>query len=186
MPIADREPRLKPTYGPPARITPGLIEPGLVLSTEHAARIEGWATSRYPYEACGLLVGRDQGAESAAAETVSVVRARNLNRERPGDRYLLDPDTYLATDREARSNGLDIIGIWHSHPDCPARPSMTDLEGAWEGLSYVIVTTTEHGAGELRSWRLRDGAFVEEAIRHARTNPTHDRRHGAVQPEETT
>lgn len=88
----------------------------------------------------------------------------NLNHERPHDRYDLDPAGFLAADREARSAGLEIVGIWHSHPDHPARPSATDLAGAWEGWSYVIVAVTADGAGELRSWRLEDGRFAEEPL----------------------
>jgi proteasome lid subunit RPN8/RPN11 len=59
---------------------------------------------------------------------------------------------------------LEIIGIWHSHPDHPARPSETDRAAAWEGWSYLIASVTKHGVADLRSWRLQGKDFVEENI----------------------
>lgn len=127
-----------------------------------------FAQASYPLEACGLLVGR---AGDTKIDTVRVVPARNLNLERPEDRYLLDPQDFLATDRAARAEGLEIVGIWHSHPDHPARPSRTDLESAWEGYSYLIISTTADGAAALRSWRLVGDRFVEEAVEQEDTEP---------------
>ncbi len=127
-----------------------------------------FAQASYPLEACGLLVGR---AGDTKIDTVRVVPARNLNLERPEDRYLLDPQDFLAADRAARAEGLEIVGIWHSHPDSPARPSQTDLEGAWESYSYLIISTTADGAAALRSWRLVGDRFVEEAVEQEDTEP---------------
>lgn len=115
----------------------------------------------YPNESCGLLVGRLDG-DGVAVERVAT--ARNLSTERARDRYLLDPDDFLAADRTARAAGLEVVGIWHSHPDHPARPSVTDLEAAWEGYSYLIIAVTAAGAGDFRSYRLVDGRFREETI----------------------
>ena len=115
----------------------------------------------YPRETCGLLLGVRRGDEHVVTQ---VRRARNLNVERAEDRYELDPDDFLAADREARAAGLDIVGIWHSHPDHPARPSATDRDGAWPGWSYLIVSVGREGVGEIRSWRLNGGDFEEEKI----------------------
>ena len=52
----------------------------------------------------------------------------------------------------------------HSHPDCPARPSATDLEAAWEGYSYLIVAVTAAGDTDFRSWRLDGKVFLPERI----------------------
>ncbi len=120
--------------------------------------------SSYPFEACGLLLGR---VGDTRIDTVRIRPARNLNRDRPEDRYLLDPRDFLAADKAAQAQGLEIVGIWHSHPNNPAQPSQTDLEGAWEGYSYLIISTTADGAedaGAFRSWRLVGNRFVEETI----------------------
>ena len=116
----------------------------------------------YPEETCGLLLGTRNGAERVV---VGVRQARNLNVERARDRYEIDPEDFLAADREARAAGLDIVGVWHSHPDHPAMPSLTDVAGAWPGWAYVIVSVGPEGVSEIRCWELTRNDFQEEVIR---------------------
>ena len=115
----------------------------------------------YPEETCGLLVG---SAVDGERRVERVVQARNLNRARPRDRYELDPLDHLQADEAARRDGLEVVGVWHSHPDHPARPSETDRGAAWPGWSYVIAAVGASGLGELRSWRLEEAKFEEEEI----------------------
>ena len=122
----------------------------------------------YPCEACGLLIGRAGGTK---IEAIRIVPARNLNRDRPEDRYLLDPQDFLAADQAARAGGLEFVAIWHSHPNSPARPSSTDLDAAWEGYSYLIISATSAGAGEFRSWRLAGDHFEEELLEEEDMTP---------------
>lgn len=123
--------------------------------------IEAWAIAGFPLEVCGVLIGRPG---SGTVVVRRVVLARNLNRERAEDRYQLAPDDFLAADAQARGSGLEIVGIWHTHPSAPPKPSLTDLEAAWEGYSYLIVSVEEGAIVGWRSWRLEDGRFVEEPI----------------------
>jgi proteasome lid subunit RPN8/RPN11 len=116
----------------------------------------------YPFETCGVLVGRQTNGQ---IEVVRAEPARNLNTERAHDRYDLDPGDFLAADERARADGFEIVGIWHSHPDHPARPSETDRAAAWEGWSYMIVSVSRNGIADLRSWRLQSEHFVEEHIK---------------------
>ncbi|MEM7585490.1 MAG: M67 family metallopeptidase [Acidobacteriota bacterium] len=141
---------------------PGLAASELWLTEAQRRDLAYLVEASYPFEACGLLVGT---ADAQRIDVRDVFHARNLNVERARDRFLLDPDDHMAADRSARARGLDIVGIWHSHPDHPARPSVTDLEAAWEGFSYLIISTTCCGASDFRSWRLQSGKFIEEAIR---------------------
>jgi len=134
----------------------------LRLSYVLQIRIQDWARAGYPSETCGVLIGRSGGEET---EVEKVIAARNLNVERARDRYELDPAALLAADEAARDRGLEIIGIWHSHPDHPAVPSETDRAQAWHGWSYVIVSVSSGGVEDLRSWRLTGADFVEERIR---------------------
>lgn len=119
------------------------------------------ACAGYPNETCGLLIGRQQGVE---VEVMDTVIARNLNQVRAADRFELDPQDFLKADQEARAAGLELVGIWHSHPDHPAQPSVTDREFAWEGWSYLILSVQQGKLLHLKSWRLSDGLFVEEEI----------------------
>jgi len=98
---------------------------------EHAA--EG-----YPYEICGVMTGpRGSGLVSEAH------RARNIEQERPAVRYMIDPHDQLRIEREADDRGHDVIGYYHSHPDHPARASITDAERSWIGYVYVIVSVAK-------------------------------------------
>lgn len=135
---------------------------GLRLPCALQARLQDWARAGYPSETCGILIGRC-GDEDVRVE--EVLAARNLNVERARDRYELDPAALLAADEAARDRGLEIVGVWHSHPDHPAVPSATDREQAWRGWSYAIVSVSRGGVEELRSWRLTGTDFVEEMIR---------------------
>ena len=123
--------------------------------------IEENASNEYPNESCGLLIGGRNGVETVVE---SVTAALNLNSERAHDRYVLDPDDFARADRIAAAHDLDVVGIWHSHPDHPAEPSQTDLDAAWPGYSYVIVSVTKGRAGTVRSWRLTNGRFEEERV----------------------
>ena len=127
------------------------------------------AASAYPEECCGFLLGSPGAAEGEGVRVDEALAAEN---EQTGDRrrsFLIRPETVLGALRQARGRGLELVGYYHSHPDHPAEPSATDLEGAWPGVSYVIVPVSARGAGAARSWRLaadRSG-FVEEPMRAA-------------------
>ena len=134
----------------------------LLLPVEMRRRLEMVVEASYPFEACGVMIGR---LDHHRVVVEDVFHARNLNVERARDRFLLDPEDHLAADRVARQLGLEVVGFWHSHPDRSARPSEVDLEASWQGQSYLIVSTAALGPNVFRSWRLRDGRFLEEKIR---------------------
>ncbi|MDN0083574.1 M67 family metallopeptidase [Crenobacter sp. SG2305] len=119
------------------------------------------ARQGYPYEACGLLIGRREGS---VHHVVAMRQARNLNRERAHDRYELDPADYLTAELAARDAGQEIVGIWHTHPNHPARPSETDRAAAWPNWSYLILSVEAGGVAAVTSWRLDGEAFVEEEM----------------------
>ncbi len=111
------------------------------------------AASGYPDEICGLLVGT---ANTEGWLVNEVRQVANINQERAADRFQLDPAGYQAIDSELRGSGQEIIGVFHSHPDCPAKPSPTDLTNAWEGFVYPIVSVVEGQVAEVNCWVLTD------------------------------
>ena len=62
----------------------------------------------------------------------------------------------MRADKVARSENLEILGFYHSHPDAPARPSQYDLDHAWPVYSYVIVSVPGGEPAKMTSWVLRD------------------------------
>lgn len=121
--------------------------------------------SSYPYECCGLLLGKTAGA--GGKEVMEIFKAENLNKERANDRYELNPKDFLRADKHGAEKNLQIVGIYHSHPDHPARPSAVDTERAWEAYSYVIVAVKGGKESEANSFVLNSETrqFVQEELR---------------------
>lgn len=123
------------------------------------ARVRAHLEGAYPLEGCGLLVGRVAEGEQSALEFRPM---RNTVTDRPHDRYQLDPREQLAAQREAHQRGLEIIGIVHSHPDHPARPSQFDTDRALEirdsFSAYVVARVEAGGMIEARAFRLDEAA----------------------------
>lgn len=120
------------------------------IGGEALAALRAHGQRDYPREACGLLLGRQLGAKLEIDESYAV---KNLNQERSQDRYDLDQRGFLAADRKARTSGRDIVGIYHSHPDHPARPSEFDRTHGYPGWVYLIVQVVDGQPQDL-------GAFV--------------------------
>jgi len=116
-----------------------------------ATELQRIAPAGYPLEICGLLIGRLHGDEWQVDEVRQIA---NLNSERAADRFELDPAGYQQVDRELRGTGKEIIGVFHSHPDCPGKPSPTDLGSAWEGFLYPIISVCDGKWSEMRCWTL--------------------------------
>jgi proteasome lid subunit RPN8/RPN11 len=111
----------------------------------HLDAIATHGKTGYPYEVCGVLLGRY--GEGRVARPVEM---KNIETDQPRIRYLIDPAEHLRVQRESRDEGLDIIGYYHTHPDHPPRPSPTDLARAMAtgGLtdgSFHIVMSIEGG-----------------------------------------
>jgi proteasome lid subunit RPN8/RPN11 len=113
-------------------------------------QIYAHAKETYPYECCGFLLG------TFADEQVRQVRlATNLNKEQT-DRFVFDSKESLQVQLDADEAGLDIIGIYHSHPDWPPIPSQTDMESAWENQYFLIASVHEGMPLNTNVWRLAD------------------------------
>ena len=87
------------------------------LSARLRGQLEQRALAGYPHEVCGLLIGR---RVERGLEVTQVLEALNVSADRRR-RYEIDPVAYIDADDQACAQGLEIIGIWHSHPDHPAR-----------------------------------------------------------------
>jgi proteasome lid subunit RPN8/RPN11 len=116
-----------------------------------------------PEEACGILVGRRRGVSS---EVLCVVACRNVHEGSRRERFLLDPERQLAVQREAREQGLEILGYYHSHLNGSAAMSAEDLRQAHPWVSNVILAFRGGAFVEARSWRVNSrGGCEEEPLR---------------------
>jgi proteasome lid subunit RPN8/RPN11 len=109
------------------------------IESEPWAAMVSHARSTYPNECVGAMLG------SIDDDTKNVSVAIALPNSFDGsqaERYVLRPDDLAAASKEARQRNLDLIGIYHSHPDCDAYFSETDLKNSspWFCSSYVVLS----------------------------------------------
>lgn len=107
------------------------------------------AQAAYPDECCGAMLGRMEGSN----KTVSIaLRLENVSQGSRRARYELRPEDLLHADREARRRDMDLIGIYHSHPDCGAYFSETDLKNSCPWYSFVILSIAKGAFDHANSW----------------------------------
>ena len=100
-------------------------------------RMVAHARSAYPDECCGAMLGTIDDS----TKTVKVaVELENAYQGEKGSRYELRPEDLLQADRAARRQGMDLIGIFHSHPDADAYFSATDLKNSCPWYSFVVLS----------------------------------------------
>lgn len=112
----------------------------------------------YPDECCGVLLGH---ADDDCRTVAKTVRCGNTRSDSPRNRYHISPQELVRIQRQAREEGLEIVGFYHSHPDHPARWSQTDFaEAHWIGCSYVI-TSVDGGEAKITNSFLLAGDLEE-------------------------
>jgi proteasome lid subunit RPN8/RPN11 len=107
------------------------------------------AEATYPNECCGAMLGVIDGDQ----KTVQV--AMRLDNAAEGSQrayYELRPEDLLRADREARERKMDLIGIYHSHPDCDAYFSQTDLKNSCPWYSFVVLSIQKGRFDHANSW----------------------------------
>jgi proteasome lid subunit RPN8/RPN11 len=134
------------------------------IPNELLQRIHANGEAAYPEEGAGLMLGYTRAEDKTVERLLEFVNAREQSARH--NRYLLTAEDVLHGEMEAARLGLDVIGVFHSHPDHPNRPSEFDREWAMPFLSYVITSVQSGEAAESRSWLLSEdrASFTEETI----------------------
>jgi proteasome lid subunit RPN8/RPN11 len=117
-------------------------------------RIFRHGESAYPEEGAGLLLGRVVGDDRRVEAILELDNAREDGSRH--NRYLITPQAMLEGEQEAERRGMDILGVFHSHPDHPNLPSDYDREWALPWYSYLITSVNSGHAIESRAWRLQE------------------------------
>jgi len=136
----------------------------IVLNENHLYEMRAHGERDYPYECCGLMLGRFVDARKQVVEMYAISNAREEEAKR--NRFLIRPDELMRGEKYAREKGLDVVGFYHSHPDDVAVPSQYDLEHAWPTYSYIVMSVQKGRAVDLRSWEMEAdrSRFIEEEI----------------------
>lgn len=118
--------------------------------------IVGHAKRGLPYEVCGYLAERE-GTVAAHYRLSNIDAAAN--------HFSMKPEEQFAAVKDMRANGLKLRGVYHSHPETPARPSLEDIRLAYDPeISYVIVSLAE-AEPSIKSFRISRGEVTEEQIK---------------------
>jgi proteasome lid subunit RPN8/RPN11 len=151
----------------------------VLLTSDQVRFILHYAAESYPLECCGLLLGIHQSVDGAETnivqdvyptpnvweESLSDIEQSGCFAETSHRRYRIEPTAMLQAQQYARAKAIDVIGIYHSHPNASAIPSEWDRAWAWPQYSYVIVSLKDGVAKDIKSWSLNpDHNFLAEKL----------------------
>ena len=102
--------------------------------------------STFPKEGCGLMVGSDGVVEEAVPLPNSYTGPQE-------DFFVMDPQDLNRVDRDARTRNLEVLGVFHSHPNCDAYFSKRDLENSCSWFSYVVLSVKNGRFDHAASYR---------------------------------
>lgn len=134
----------------------------LQIGRDHWLEMLATAWTAYPLEGCGLLIGAPGGDR--------VERFVPIHNEAESSRiYRLDGQQYARAALRADDEGLDIVGVMHSHTHTAAYPSPTDVAEATKPLVppswHWVIVSLAWGYPELHSFRIdTDGGIREEPV----------------------
>jgi proteasome lid subunit RPN8/RPN11 len=138
----------------------------LKLTALALQEIHAHGTAAYPYEGCGLLLGYGDGGDNVATAVFPVANRWPVDEEKR-ERFQIASQDMLQAELAAMARGVEVIGVFHSHPDCPPVASPRDLAwAAWPGYSYLITEVSGGRPQGSQSWQLladRSG-FIEEEV----------------------
>ncbi len=132
----------------------------LKISNDLLARINAHLEAAYPDEGAGFLLGE----EGEVKEILALSNEREDGARH--NRFLITAEEYMKAEVRADSLALSLIGVFHSHPDCPNVPSEYDREWAQPFFSYIITRVDNGKTVSHRSWRLAEdrSKYDEEKI----------------------
>lgn len=120
-----------------------------------AAQIVAQARAGAPLETCGVLGG--QAGRALAAYPLA-------NALRSPARYHADADELLAAFLDIEARGWDMVGIYHSHPTGPDKPSATDVAEAYYPDAVYVIVSLAHEPPSLRAFQIVDGQVSEVGL----------------------
>lgn len=126
----------------------------LILNKQQASEITEYLDGHVPLEACGLLAGKDDRVEK-----VLFVR----NQAQSPVRFVMDPYEQLQAFDWIDANGLDLLGIFHSHPSGPETASPTDIGEASYDVIHIICSHRD-AKWKLRGYWIKDGRATEVTL----------------------
>ena len=119
------------------------------IEPEPWAAMVAHARRTYPNECCGAMLGQSGDGTKLVRQAMVL---ENAFAGAQAARYELRPEDLLAADKAARERQMDLIGIYHSHPDCDAYFSTTDLQNSCPWYSFVVLSIQKGEFHHANSW----------------------------------
>jgi len=143
----------------------------LFLPIEFETHIRTAGEASFPDECCGVLIGDIDNDGNKIVRLAQAIDNAGEDGEKH-HRFLITPEDMLRAEQTARAAKMEVVGFYHSHPDCPAVPSEFDKDHALPFYSYAIVSVQNGKAKELFSWELSADRtmFSPERIEHVSHN----------------
>jgi proteasome lid subunit RPN8/RPN11 len=136
----------------------------IVLENDAQKKIVQDAVDAFPDECCGFVFGyEDSNGRRIITEARVVKNVKEGDKRR---RFEIAPQDYLDAEKYAEEQQLELLGVYHSHPNHPAVPSEHDRAAAQPFFSYLIISVNDKIPGPIRSWRLNDDWQFEEENNH--------------------
>ena len=112
----------------------------------------------FPLEVCGILAGKNGAITNLY---------RMVNTDRSNEHFMMDPREQFTVVKEIRKEGLEMMAIYHSHPESPARPSAEDIRLALTpDVSYLIVSLIKPDEPDLKSYLISSGLVEPENLEY--------------------
>jgi proteasome lid subunit RPN8/RPN11 len=129
----------------------------LEIPTNIFERMVAQAKALAPIEACGILAGKDNKAERLFEMT---------NADNRSDHFMMEPKEQFTVVKNIRSADLEMLAIYHSHPETPARPSAEDIRLALTpDVIYVIVSLQDAKVPAVKGFFIEDGTVTEVPVK---------------------
>ena len=104
-----------------------------------------------PLEACGYCAGRDGLVHE-------ILYLRNVDQS--AEHYSMEPREQFAAVKMARAKGLELLGVWHTHPASAARMSQEDIRLANDPNSIYLILSLL--TGDLKAFSVDEEKKVSE------------------------
>jgi proteasome lid subunit RPN8/RPN11 len=113
------------------------------------------AKTEAPIEACGILAGGDGRVEKLYKMT---------NIDQSSDHFMMEPEEQFKVVKDIRSKGLEMLAIYHSHPETPARPSAEDIRLALTPDVIYVIVSLANSKPAIKSFIIEDSSVTEVGV----------------------
>lgn len=113
-------------------------------------------------ECCGFFFGHEADQHRTIT---NIMRVNNASRNDKQRSFEIASKDYLSAENFADHCNLQLLGVYHSHPNYPAIPSDYDRVAAQPNFSYIILSVMNKNFEAIRSWNLNSNLqFQEESV----------------------